>query len=52
MVSMIRIGKHNSNDIVVNDRLSEEFHCVIYFNEGQLRLIDQNSRFGTLVNGK
>ena len=49
---MIRIGKHNSNDIVVNDRLSEEFHCVIYFNEGQLRLIDQNSRFGTLVNGQ
>ena len=52
MVSMVRIGKHSSNDIVVNDRLSEEFHCVIYLNEGQLRLIDQNSRFGTLVNGQ
>ena len=49
---MVRIGKHSSNDIVVNDRLSEEFHCVIYLNEGQLRLLDQNSRFGTLVNGQ
>jgi len=47
----VRIGKHNSNDIVVNDRLSDEFHCVIYFADGQMRLRDQNSRFGTLVNG-
>jgi hypothetical protein len=51
MVNMIRIGKHSSNDIVVKDHLSEEFHCVIYFEDGELRLCDQNSRFGTLVNG-
>jgi hypothetical protein len=49
---MVRIGKHSSNDIVVNDRLSEDFHCVIYTNDGQLRLCDQGSRFGTLVNGQ
>lgn len=49
---MVRIGKHSSNDIVVNDRLSEDFHCVIYTNDGQLRLRDQGSRFGTLVNGQ
>lgn len=49
---MVRIGKHSSNDIVVNDRLSEDFHCIIYLENGQLRLCDQNSRFGTLVNGQ
>ena len=39
--------------MVINDRAAEDFHAVILLNEENLIFIeDQNSRYGTIVNGK
>ncbi len=48
-----RIGRNPSNDLVINDRAAEDFHAVIMLSEENLIFIeDQNSRYGTLVNGE
>lgn len=49
---MIRIGKHLSNDFILNDRASEDFHCEIKYKDGAFWVIDNKTRYGTLVNGK
>ena len=48
-----RIGRNPSNDLVINDRAAEDFHAVIMLGEDNLIFIeDQNSRYGTMVNGE
>ena len=48
-----RIGRNPSNDLVINDRAAEDFHAVIMLSQENLIFIeDQNSRYGTLVNGE
>jgi hypothetical protein len=48
-----RIGRNPSNDLVINDRAAEDFHAVIMLSEENLIFIeDQNSRYGTMVNGE
>ncbi len=48
---MYRIGRHASNDFVLKDRAGEEYHCVLYWENGVLWIEDKQSRYGTLVNG-
>jgi hypothetical protein len=48
-----RIGRNPSNDLVINDRAAEDFHAVIMLGEDNFIFIeDQNSRYGTMVNGE
>ena len=48
-----RIGRNPSNDLVINDRAAEDFHAVIMLSDENLIFIeDQNSRYGTIVNGE
>lgn len=48
-----RIGRNPSNDLVINDRAAEDFHAVIMLSDENLVFIeDQNSRYGTIVNGE
>jgi pSer/pThr/pTyr-binding forkhead associated (FHA) protein len=48
-----RIGRNPANDLVINDRAAEDFHAVIMMSDDSLIFIeDQNSRYGTLVNGE
>lgn len=48
-----RIGRNPSNDLVINDRAAEDFHAVIMLSDENLIFIeDQNSHYGTIVNGE
>ena len=48
-----RIGRNPANDLVIKDRAAEDFHAVIMLSDKNLIFIeDQNSRYGTLVNGE
>lgn len=48
---VIHIGRHNSNDIVVNDRRVSRYHAEIRFDHGQFVLYDLGSTNGVRVNG-
>jgi pSer/pThr/pTyr-binding forkhead associated (FHA) protein len=53
MKRLITIGKDLSNDIVLHDKLAEQFHShVECLSDGLIKVKDLESRFGTLVNGK
>jgi len=47
----IRIGRHNTNDIIVNERRVSRFHAEIKYEHGQFILYDLKSVNGVLVNG-
>ena len=47
----IRIGRHNTNDIIVNERRVSRFHAEIKYEHGQFILYDLKSVNGALVNG-
>jgi hypothetical protein len=47
----IRIGRHNTNDIIVNERRVSRFHAEIRFERDRFMLYDLSSINGVLVNG-
>lgn len=47
----IRIGRHNTNDIIVNERRVSRFHAEIKYEHGQFMLYDLKSVNGVQVNG-
>jgi hypothetical protein len=49
---IIHIGRHASNEIVVNDRRASRRHAVIRFERGQFVLYDLRSLNGVGVNGR
>jgi predicted component of type VI protein secretion system len=48
---VIHLGRHLSNDIVVNDRRVSRYHAEIRFERGQFVLYDLGSTNGVRVNG-
>ncbi len=48
---VIHIGRHTSNDIVINDRRVSRFHAEIRFEHGQFILYDLGSLNGVSING-
>jgi pSer/pThr/pTyr-binding forkhead associated (FHA) protein len=47
----IRIGRHNTNDIIVNERRVSRFHAEIKYEHGQFMLYDLRSVNGVQING-
>lgn len=47
----IRIGRHNTNDIIVNERRVSRFHAEVKFERGQFVVHDLGSVNGVQVNG-
>ncbi|HZC08247.1 MAG TPA: FhaA domain-containing protein [Ktedonobacterales bacterium] len=47
----IRIGRHNTNDIIVNERRVSRFHAEVKYEHGQFMLYDLKSVNGVQVNG-
>lgn len=47
----IHIGRHNTNDIIINERRVSRFHAEIRFEHGQFMLRDLSSVNGVLLNG-
>ncbi|HEX8995396.1 MAG TPA: FhaA domain-containing protein [Ktedonobacterales bacterium] len=47
----IRIGRHNTNDIIVNERRVSRFHAEVKYEHGQFMLYDLRSVNGVQVNG-
>jgi hypothetical protein len=47
----IRIGRHNTNDIIVNERRVSRFHAEVKYERGQFVLYDLSSINGVMVNG-
>lgn len=46
-----RIGRHNTNDIIVNERRVSRYHAEVKYEHGQFMLYDLHSINGVLVNG-
>ncbi len=46
---MITVGRTRNNDIVIEDALVSKFHAYLQTKQGQLELVDANSRNGTFV---
>ncbi len=50
---MFRIGKNPQNDLVLKDRIAEDFHCILTVTEqGKIQVDDLKSKYGTFVNGQ
>ena len=47
----ISIGRHDSNAIVLDDLAASRNHCTVEQVDGRTKLVDLESRNGTLVNG-
>ncbi|HEX8733529.1 MAG TPA: FhaA domain-containing protein [Ktedonobacterales bacterium] len=47
----IHIGRHNTNDIIINERRVSRFHAEVRFDRGQFMLRDLSSVNGVLLNG-
>lgn len=50
--SLIKIGRSNANDIVLNEPTVSREHSNIYFKDGGYYITDLNSSAGTYVNGE
>jgi predicted component of type VI protein secretion system len=48
---VFRIGRHPSNDFVIQDRAAEDFHCVLFHENGEVWIEDLQTRYGVVVNG-
>jgi pSer/pThr/pTyr-binding forkhead associated (FHA) protein len=48
---VFRIGRHPSNDFVIHDRAAEDFHCVLFQENGEVWIEDLQTRYGIVVNG-
>lgn len=49
---VIHLGRHNTNDIIVNDRKASRYHAEIRYERGQFVLYDLGSLNGLAVNGR
>ena len=49
--AVLHIGRHQSNDVVVNDKKVSRQHAVIRYENGQFMLYDLQSTNGVGVNG-
>jgi len=47
----VRIGSHERNDLILDDRTVSRFHCEVRLSEDGARLSDLGSRNGTLLDG-
>ena len=45
------IGSHHRNDLIIDDRTVSRFHCEIAVDEDRVRVRDQKSRNGTVLDG-
>ncbi|WP_346660349.1 sigma 54-interacting transcriptional regulator [Nannocystis sp. RBIL2] len=45
------IGAHRSNDLVLDDSTVSRFHCEVVAEAGELRVLDLQSRNGTVLDG-
>jgi hypothetical protein len=53
MKQVCRIGRNESNDLVIQDRAANDFHAIIEVNpEGLVFIRDLTTYYGTFVNGK
>jgi DNA-binding NtrC family response regulator len=48
---LFRIGSHQSNELILDDRRVSRFHCRLVREHGKWKLLDQDSLNGTAVNG-
>lgn len=48
---IIHIGRHTSNDIVINDRRISRYHAEVRFERGQFVIYDLGSLNGVVING-
>lgn len=49
---VVHLGRHNTNDIIVNDRKASRYHAEIRYERGQFVLYDLGSLNGLAVNGR
>lgn len=47
----LKIGRHQMNEIVLDDAAVSRLHASIAMNGGKLLLFDQGSKNGTMING-
>jgi DNA-binding NtrC family response regulator len=47
----IRVGSHQTNELLLADRLVSRFHCVLALDRGQWTVTDTESLNGTLLSG-
>src|SRR4051812_28181323 len=47
----IRVGSHQSNELVLTDRSVSRFHCVLSLSRGAWNLMDTDSLNGTMLSG-
>ena len=52
LISKIRIGRANDNDIVVDNKLASRYHAIIQKIKDAYYLKDEGSTNGTFLNGK
>jgi pSer/pThr/pTyr-binding forkhead associated (FHA) protein len=53
MKKVCRIGRNESNDLVIQDRAANDFHAIIEVNpEGLVFIRDLTTHYGTFVNGQ
>jgi pSer/pThr/pTyr-binding forkhead associated (FHA) protein len=50
--SALNIGRHETNDIVLDDHKVSREHAVLKYSDGQFTLIDLASTHGTFINGE
>ena len=50
-IDEIKIGKLKDNDIVIEDSLIDDYHCVIKSNNEEKIIIDLNSKYNVYLNG-
>ncbi len=48
----IKIGRADTNDIILSDPLASRHHSTVYTSENKIMIRDENSINGTLLNGK
>lgn len=50
--SVINIGRHESNDLVLSDEGASRFHAAVYRQNGRWYLLDRDSTCGTYLNDR
>jgi len=52
MSQVFKIGRNKDNNLVLDDKLVEEFHAHLFINDtDELAILDLKSKYGSLVNG-
>lgn len=51
-ISEVKIGRATNNEIVIEDSLVDEYHCLIKLEENKRSIIDLRSRYNVYLNGK